>query len=175
MGAYKPIITQFIPQLSRRLHTLETNTQTKSTLDIVMAQCRENDEFFPSLDFLVHLGEGLDDPSSNVHLNLYGSFALALGPHALNPIIDTLIRMGNLLEANRAHYHSTQYEPMHASISSLATPISQMVYYFRNSIPRSRWDPTGFRVLLDILHSTDGLAEKLPVRIIIPSVFSLYS
>ncbi|KAE9388798.1 hypothetical protein BT96DRAFT_1003862 [Gymnopus androsaceus JB14] len=164
MGEYKLLTTQLIPTLARRLQVLESGIPTRSTLDLVISQSREPNEFFPSLDFLLKAVEILDQPGPSTSKNdlpVFGPYALSLGPNGLTPIIEILVRLGLLIEGNKSQYDIIQYQTMTESILALCQPMNHLVYHFRHTIPRVRWDPPGYRQFFDTLRLRENLESKL--------------
>lgn len=168
MGEYKLLTTQLIPTLARRLQVLESGIPTRSTLDLVISQSREPNEFFPSLDFLLKAVEILDQPGPSTSKNdlpVFGPYALSLGPNGLTPIVEILIRLGLLIEGNKSQYDIIQYQTMTESILALCQPMNHLVYHFRHTIPRVRWDPPGYRQFFDTLRLRENLESKLEASV----------
>ena len=109
------------------------------------------DNFFPTLQFLIDLGElqhplnGTETTQEDFDQSFWANFRL--GPHGLHPIIGILKRVYNLVVAQRHRVSSIELSLQVETINAYAALLLSLLQHFRTSVDRVEYDPLPFAEL----------------------------
>jgi len=109
------------------------------------------DIFFPTLEFLIDLGE-LQYPSNSTQRNrddFERTFRAnyRLGPHGLQPVIDIFRRLFELVVTQRHRVSPGEFSLQIEMINTYANPLHALLLHFRTTVDRVEYDPFPFAEL----------------------------
>lgn len=132
---------------------------------MVMADAQ--DILFPTLNFIVELGEVQSDGRGAVDGDDFSTAftqKFALGPDGLQPIINTLDRLFLMLLSKRHELGVEEFDGHVNTLNAFSAPLLALILHFRTSVPREHYDPASFAELRKEIRLS---GQKFPVSPII--------